>query len=520
MSANTLISALQDPARYDHATGKIKLFETHISWVLLTGDYVYKIKKPLDLGFLDFSSLAQRHRYCQQELELNRRLAPELYLGVVKISGSARHPRINGPGEAIEYAVKMRQFDPDMQFDSLLQRQALTTQHIDALADRIAAFHQGIETAPADSRYGTAPAVWQPMQDNFDQIEQRLQDRADRDRLERLRQWSRQRFDSLQTAISARKRNGFVRNCHGDMHLANIAWVNDAVTIFDCIEFNDEFRWIDVISEIAFTTMDLVDRERPDLAARLLDRYLQHTGDYGGLRLLRLYQVYRALVRAKVAIIRHSQGDISAQESAQALAQYRDYARLAESLTATTPIRLYITHGVSGAGKTTLSQPLLEQFGMIRLRSDVERKRLFGLAAQDESDSDTGAGIYTSSASEHTYARLQALATEVIHAGYNVIVDATFLKRMQRRMFQGLARQLAVPFVILHFHADESLLRRWIRERLAAGQDASEADVQVLEHQLNNQEPLIEGEADHIIAIDSGRDDAAESLLYAVKRLP
>jgi len=517
MTKTTLISALLQIQTYKHPITEIRLFETHISWIILTGDYAYKIKKPIDLGFLNFSTLALRKFYCEQELQLNQRLAPELYIEVVSLTGTAEQPQINGSGEVFEYAVKMRQFDPEQQLDILLQQDKLSRNHIDQLADTVASFHQQIEIASKDSPFGTAEAVWQPLQENFDQIKPRLEDEAELTHLKHLQQWSKQRFEQLKKVIAARKKNGFIRNCHGDMHLANITLINDKVTVFDCIEFNDNFRWIDVISEIAFTTMDLIDRQRPDLAARLLDRYLQRTGDYAGLALLQFYQVYRALVRAKVAIIRHSQPGLRKSEQQQSLQQYKDYSQLAETFIQLKPATLYIAHGVSGSGKTTLSQPLLEHFGMIRLRSDVERKRLFDLNAEANSQSDTGQGIYSKTASQQTYQQLIELSRHTIQAGFSTIIDATFLKHEQRQLFHNLAKELDVPFVILHFHADETLLRQWIIERQAAGKDASEATIEVLEHQLNTEQPLTEGEAHRIIAIDSGQDDAVDNLITAVE---
>ena len=517
MTKTPLITALLQPQCYPHSVAEIQLVETHISWLILTGDYVYKIKKPVDFGFLDFSSLELRKFYCEQELQLNQRLAPDIYLDVVSLCGTAEHPQINGNGEIFEYAVKMRQFDPRQQLDKLLQQHKLNSKHIDQLADIIASFHQQIDIAPRDSAFGTPEAVWDPVQENIDQIRPRLQDETELNRLDGLKQWSEQQFKQLKPVITTRKQQGFTRHCHGDMHLANITLIDDKVTIFDCIEFNDNFRWIDVISEIAFTTMDLIDRQRPDLSARLLDRYLQRTGDYAGLALLRFYQVYRALVRAKVAIIRHSQPGLSKTEQQHSLKHYKGYARLAESFTQIKPATLYIAQGVSGSGKTSLSQPLLERFGMIRLRSDVERKRLFGLTAEAKSQSKTAQGIYTTSASQQTYQQLIKLARHTIQAGYSTIIDATFLTRAQRQWFHELANELAVAFVILHFHADEALLRQWIIERQAAGKDASEATIEVLQQQLKTEQPLAEADADLIVSIDSGQDDAQDRLITAVR---
>ena len=517
MPTPPLIQALQNPALYDHPVSAFEVIETHISWVILTGDYAYKIKKPVNLGFLDFSTLELRHHYCLQELSLNHRLAPQLYLDVITISGTAEEPTLNNNGAAIEYAIKMRQFPQQAQLDRVLMRHELQPQQIDQLADTIAAFHQQIEVAPQSSSYGTPAAILDPVIENFNQIHPFLIADEEKRRLQQLEQWSHHTFEQLRPTFEQRKREGFIRNCHGDMHLANIALVDEEVVIFDCIEFNDNFRWIDTISEIAFTTMDLLDRNQPHYAARLLDRYLQRTGDYAGLSLLQFYQIYRALVRAKVAIIRAHQSGLPASTRAEALQQYRNYTLLAENFTVKKQPRLFIAHGVSGSGKTALTQPLLEQFGMIRLRSDVERKRLFGLTAEARTEAATSTGIYSSAASQRTYAHLLATAKQVCQNGYDVIVDATFLKRSQRQLFRTLAQQLGIPFVILHFYADEVLLRQWIEERTRAGKDASEATVAIMQQQLATEEPLSSAEADHVIAIDTGRGDAQQQLLDAVR---
>jgi len=515
----TLIQALLDPAIYPHPVKEIELFETHISWVILTGEFAYKIKKPVDLGFLDFSTLEKRQFYCQQELTLNQRLAPEIYLELIAIGGTAEAPLLGTSNNAFEYAIKMRQFDPSQQLDRLSAQNRVTPTHIDQLADSIAEFHAHCETATDKQAFGEPAAIWHPVQENFDQIHALLEQGHNDPQLERLADWSKTTFEQLETLIRQRKQSGFVRNGHGDMHLANMTLIDDKVVLFDCIEFNDEFRWIDVISDIAFTVMDLIDRKQSALAYRLLDRYLQRSGDYQGLALLRFYLVYRAMVRAKVAIIRSHQAGVSDSARQDCLAEYRQYQQLAEDFThAASPI-LFIAHGVSGSGKTVMTQPLLERFGMIRLRSDVERKRLFGLSPEARSDSDTQAGIYNADASQLTYQKLAELAQTVIEAGYSCIVDATFLKRSQRQQFQQLAARLERRFVILHFHADKALLCQWIEERLAAGKDASEATVEVLEHQLRSEEPLDNKEADQIIAIDTGFDEATDELIRAVTPL-
>ncbi len=511
----TLIKALQNPALYNHPISHFQVIETHISWVLLTGDYAYKIKKPIDLGFLSFSSLAKRHHYCLQELALNRRLAPQIYLDVIAIGGKPESP-VLGTEPIIEYAVKMRQFSQADRLDNVLASHALKPKHIDQLADNIAAFHEQIEIAGKDSDYGNPASVLEPVEENFQQIFTRLSDDNDIRQLETLKNWSQTKYTQLLPHIKQRKAGGFVRNCHGDLHLANIALIDEKIVIFDCIEFNALLRWIDVISEIAFTTMDLIDRGHDNFAARLLDRYLQCSGDYAGLILFQFYQVYRALVRAKVAIIRTHQPMLSKHEKQLAFKQYQEYITQAESFTHHHQQTLFITYGVSGSGKTTLTQPLLEKLSLIRLRSDVERKRLFGLQAEAHTGSANIHKIYSADASQRTYHHLLTTAKKLCQSSFSVIIDATFLKQAHRQPFQALAKELNISFVILHFHAEEQLLHQWIKKRAKADTDASEATIEVLQHQLTTIEPLSENEANHIININSGDENATEKLIGAV----
>ena len=514
-----LIAALRDHATYPHAVREIEVIETHISWVILTGDYAYKLKKPVDLGFLDFTTLEQRRFYCEQELRLNRRLAPEIYLEVVAITGSAEHPVWNGAGEAIEYAVKMRQFPQEALLDRLLERGEMTPQHIDALTARIAAFHGEVEVAGADSPFGTPQRVLEPAMENFRQIRALLDSPADLAALDVLQAWTEQQHAALAATFAQRKRDGFVRECHGDMHLGNIALVDGEVTVFDCIEFNDDLRWIDVISEVAFLVMDLMDRKRADLGWRALNAYLEATGDYAGLAVLRYYLVYRAMVRAKVSAIRAGQTGLEPSERASVMGRYRGYTRLAQSFAAEPRPLLAITHGLSGSGKTTLSQTILEATGAIRIRSDVERKRLFGLAADERSGSGVASGLYGADATGLTYRHLETLAGAMVRAGFPAIVDAAFLQRAQRDSFRELASTLGVPFAILDFPADKATLRQRVAGRMALGRDASEADLAVLEHQFATQQPLAADELPLAITVATMNEGAPTSATEALRRL-
>jgi aminoglycoside phosphotransferase family enzyme/predicted kinase len=513
-----LIHALMRPELYDHPVQGFRLVETHISYVLLTGAFAYKIKKPVDMGFLDFSTIENRRHFCEEELRLNRRLAPELYLAVVPIGGTPDAPVWNGPGPAIEYAVKMREFPQEAQLDRVLFEGRLRPEHIDGLAAQLAAFHGSIPAAAPGTPFGTPEGVAKPVLDNFGPIRARFSDSREAAQLARLEDWTEKTHRALTGDFLARKKDGFVRECHGDMHLANMVLIDDGVLIFDCIEFNENLRWIDVMSEIAFLTMDLDDRERPDLSRRVLNAYLEITGDYGGLRVLRFYQVYRALVRAKVACIRLGQAGLSDSDQRLTRKQYRTYEALAETYTAAPSPWLAITHGLSGSGKTTLSRMLLEASGAIRIRTDVERKRLFGLAPEARTASGMDQGLYAPDATERTYRKVADQARSVLAAGFPVIADGAFLKRNQRRILRSVAEESKAPFVILDLVADEFSLQSRLAERTRAGRDASEADLAVLKNQIATREVLDPDEEISALRVDTDNPFSVEPVLSRLYR--
>ena len=497
-----LIAALADPALFGGGCRRVVHLETHISHVLLTGAFAYKIKKPVNLGFLDFTSLASRKFYCEQELRLNRRLAPAIYLDVVPIAGSAGHPEVGGAGPPLEYAVRMREFPQDALASRMLASGALAAGHVDALAAQVAAFHGRVTAAGPDSRFGAPDTVRHVAMQNFEQIRPRLDDDEDRAALDALRAWTEREHAARHSAFRERRDRGFVRECHGDLHLGNIAVVDGEVVIFDCIEFNDELRWIDVMSEAAFTVMDLADRGRPDLAHRFRNAYLEITGDYAGLSVFPYYLVYRALVRAKIACLRSCQlqgGDAKAA----LVAEYRSYVGLASQYARATQPAIVVTHGPSGCGKTALTQALLELTGAVRIRTDVERKRLHGIGPQARSGSAPGAGLYAPDATERTYRRALALAEAVASAGGIAIADGTFLRRWQRDLFRARAAELGIPFVIVAFAASEATLLARVALRALRASDASEADLPVLDLQLRTQEPLAADEQACAVPFDA-----------------
>lgn len=484
-----LVAALQDGHRFPHAAQSVRLVETHISWVLLAGRYAYKIKKAVDLGFLNFTNLEDRRFYCSEEVRLNRRLAPKIYLDVVPIGGTPGRPEF-GAQPAIEYAVRMRRFATSNELDHLLERGKLMPQHMDRLAATLALFHGGLPRAQADSPFGAAAAIRAAAMQNFEQMLSLLAAQADRDAVTAVKRSTEHAYTACEKYFSRRHAQGYVRECHGDLHLGNVVLIGEQPVPFDGIEFNPALRWIDVMDEVAFLAMDLLHGKRADLAFRFLNAYLEATGDYAGMAVLRFYLAYRAAVRAKVSAIRVFQPGQSRNVRDCELASWRDYLALAGECLAQRRSALIITHGLPGSGKSAFARAAVERLQAIRIRSDVERKRLFGLRPLDDSRSAAGAGIYSAEATQRTYARLHELAHDLLDAGFPVIVDAAFLRQDEREQFYQLALKMSVPFVIASRTASTEILSARIMRRHQAASDASEADIGVLHMLQATQQPL------------------------------
>nr|WP_232470757.1 bifunctional aminoglycoside phosphotransferase/ATP-binding protein [Methylococcus sp. BF19-07] len=488
---------------YPHPVSNIRLIETHISWVFLTGTYAYKIKKPVDFGFLDFSTLDRRRQCCEEEIRLNRRLAPELYLAVCPITGSPQTPRIDGEGQPFEYAVKMRQFAEGSLFTDMAAANTLTSNHVDALARLIAEFHRSIPRSGGTEDYGSPPLIRSATLDNFAHIEAVLPPGEMHSGIAALKASAETDHEALEGVFQARKREGFVRECHGDLHLANIALIGGKPVPFDAIEFSPALRWIDVISELAFLAMDLEARDFCRLAARLVNGYLAITGDYGGMALWHYYLRYRAMVRAKIAVLSWSSASTDAAR-VEHLTRFRHYVDYALSVSPDRRPRLIIMHGVSGSGKSHLAMQLAERERAIVIRSDVERKRL---ALRLQADP---ARMYLPEFTRATYDELLELATPALRAGLSVILDATFLERRYRDDARELADRTGAGFVIVAIDAPEPILRQRVLARQQAGADPSDADLGILEKQLRSRRPLGVDEAR--FTVTCGPDGTAPEL--------
>jgi aminoglycoside phosphotransferase family enzyme/predicted kinase len=511
MDSGTLQQLLR-PEAFSHPPGTILLRETHISWVILAGGFAYKIKKPVNFGFLDFSTLALRRHFCEQELALNRRFAPELYLAVVAVTDDGAGPRFEGNGPVIDYAVKMRRFDEALLLDNIAARGELDRSLVRALAREIA--HQQDQApvchpGPGGDSPGSPAVLRAAMVQNFAQVRNYRLGPGQLDTLLAVEQWTLRRYGELLPRLDQRAAQGMVIDGHGDAHLGNIALVGGAVRLFDCIEFNPSLRIIDSIGEIALLCMDLEARGHGGESHCLLADYLEYRGDYAGLALLNLYRCYFAMVRAKVALLREP-ADREAIEDTAAYSDFHRYLMLAASYCDQPATFLAITHGVSGSGKSTVADKLVAASGALRIRSDVERKRLFGLAPEQRSDPADEQRLYSSAMSQQTFERLEQLALLALDAGFAVIVDATFLHRRTRDTFRQLAGRLDLPFAIIDCSAPPDQLRQRLVAREQHAHDASEAGVRVMENQLAVDQPLAGAELAYRVAADSG--EAADTL--------
>lgn len=513
---DSLIQALQNPKFYPHETANIQVIQTHISWVILTGDYAYKIKKPVNFGFLDFESLEARQHFCQEELRLNQRMTEGLYLEVLPITGSPAQPELNGSGPVIEYALKMRQFPQSQLLSQLQQRGELTASHIDGLAEQISSFHLHAPQVPGEHELCSAAAVMAPVRQNFEQIRPLLEHSEDLQQLDALQAWAEDSFQRLQPLLEQRARNGSIRECHGDIHLNNATLLDGKVVLFDCIEFNEPFRFIDIANDAAFLAMDLEDRGMHALANRFINSWIEQTNEYQAMPLLGFYKAYRAMVRAKVNLFRLS-ADTSSAERADIMATYRSYANLAESYCQIPARLLAITYGTSAIGKSTVAMQLVEQLGAIRVRSDVERKRLFGEQPQQHKNQ-PNSGIYTADANLATYQRLHLLAQQALQAGLPVVLDATYLRSYSRDEAREIAQQLGVPFLILACHAPDELVAKWLLQRQQSVNDPSDATLDIIKAQQQHREPLTQSEQQQAISIDTSDAQAVGSLVELIRK--
>jgi len=462
------------------------LVQTHLSSLLLGRQWVLKLKKPIALDFVDFRNADRRRQACEEELRLNRRTAARWYVDVLPVTGSTDAPRLGGHGdpadEPWDWALRMRRFDETATYERLAAAGALGEAQIDALAARVAAFHRALPPSPA--AWGDPQTALAFALANLRTLAAALPAQAAA--LAALRDWTCARHAALAPVLARRRAQGRVREGHGDLHLGNVVWIDGDAVPFDALEFDPRLRHTDTVGDAAFAYADLLDHGLPALAWRYLGGWVEACGDHDGLPLLRWFAAYRALVRAKVAAIRAQQADADALAAAATAAAQR---RVALALALAQPPRpqLVLTCGLSGSGKSSVAQRLAERLGGLRVRSDVERKRLHGLAPTARPTDP--ATLYHPGATQRTYARLLTVARWAVDGELNLVVDAAYLRRAERDAMRALARTLGVEATVVECRAPAAVLRERLARRAAAGRDPSDATAEVLALQQRVQEP-------------------------------
>jgi aminoglycoside phosphotransferase family enzyme/predicted kinase len=525
MELARLIAALADPAAYPDAVGAdgVTVRQTHISAVFLAGPFAYKLKKPLDLGFLDYSTLDRRRLACDEEVRLNRRLAPSVYLGVVPIAAEGPTIRMEGAGEVVEWAVKMVRLPDEATLGARLDRGEIDAGHLEALARRLADFHAGAEKGQAVAAFGRFEVVAGNALENFDQSAAHVGTTMSEAVFDRLRILNESALARLRPTIEGRAERGIPRDGHGDLRLGHVYHFPDRappadLVVLDCIEFHPRFRCADPVADVAFLVMDLVRHGRRDLARGFADAYLRASDDPEGRALLPFYTAYRAAVRGKVEGMEYLEPEVPEAERAAALTRARAHWLLALGELEEPSRRpcLVLVGGLPGTGKSTLARALAAHAGFDVIRSDVVRKELAGLGQGDAAATSFGEGIYSPEWTERTYADCARRAEGLLFEGRRALVDASFGAASRRRVFLELGGRWGVPAWCLPCEADPSVVRGRLERRSG---DASDADwsiyLEAAEHWEESDEAT--RRATRPIVTDGGEPEALAQAIEALR---
>jgi hypothetical protein len=498
-----LIQALLEPEIYPHGPTKIELMQTQMSFIFLTGDYAYKVKKPVDLGYLDYTTLEKRRFFCQRELELNRRLCPEIYLEVVPIVQRGGKFFLGGEGEPVEYAVKMRQLPSERMMDVLLRKKQVSSEMVGRVAEKVAKFHQEARTSEVISGYGGLNIVLINTEENFAQTQKYLGISIRQEQYRDIRDYTDGFVSRNASLFQRRVEQGRIRDCHGDLHSAHICFT-DGICIYDCIEFNDRFRYSDVASEVAFLAMDLDFYGCPHLSQSFVQVYVERSGDGELLELLDFYKCYRAYVRGKVESFKLDDPHISAEEKSKVLSAAQRYFALAHSyvLGSLAPV-LLITVGLVGTGKTTLARNLAQKMGLEVISSDVVRKRLAGIPPAEHRFEQFENGIYSEEFTRRTYEQMLAEARNILAQRRSVLLDASFRKREERLKARKLAEEMGAEFIVLECRLEEKEVKRRLEQRLREESSVSDARWEIYQRQKEQFEPVTEVSPESHLAVDT-----------------
>jgi uncharacterized protein len=496
----TLIQQMLEPEFYPHpVTTPIQLMQTHASYVLLTGEFAYKLKKPVNFGFLDYSTVAKRQHFCTEELRLNQRGAKELYLEVIPIARQDRTYHLGNDGEIVDYAVKMIQFPQANLLSNLFEAGMMTISDIEEMGRVVAAFHSRAQTNEYISDFGKVDRIKESIDDNYRQTEKYINRAQTQQQYLETKAYTDRFLYEHPELFTSRVTGGFIRECHGDLHLRNICQWHDKILLFDCIEFNEPFRFVDTMYDVAFTVMDLEARGRKDLANRFLNTYVEQTGDWAGLQVLPLYLSRQAYVRAKVTsfllddlLIPSTDRDAAATTAAAYYHQAWAYTRSRQG-------KLILMSGLSGSGKSTLGKKIATAIGAIHLRSDAVRKHLGGIPLLAKGD----ASLYTPAMTARTYDQVLELGHKLTERGFSVILDAKYDRYSLRAAVVNFAQAQGIPLQILHCTAPDAVLRDRLQQRTG---DIADATVDLLTSQQAAWEDFTPAERVYVTTVDTTQD--------------
>jgi len=497
-----LVKALLEPEAYPEATEGIELMQTQMSFVFLTDHFVYKVKKPVDLGYLDYTTLDKRHFYCRKELELNRRLCPEIYLEVVPITSEGGAIRIGGRGETIDYAVKMRRLPQEKMMNVLLAGDGVSAEMVTRVARKLAEFHKKAETNAEISVFGEIKAITMNTDENFSQTDKYIGKTISKDDYHGIKEYTDSFIQKNVTLFNQRIKEGRIKDCHGDLHAAHICFA-DGICIYDCIEFNDRFRYCDVASEIAFLAMDLDHYGRADLSRTLVKAYVAESGDKEMPELIGFYKGYRAYVRGKVESFKLDDPYISEGEKGKVQAVAASYFDLARAGTRARPA-LFITVGLVGTGKSTLAKELAKRLGLVVISSDVTRKQLAGIPVTEHRFEKFDSGLYSAELSRRTYEQVLSTAGEILREGGSVVLDASFIRAQERLNAKRTAEETGADFFIIECTLDEVKIKERLARRLEQG-SVSDGRWEIYQPQKKAFEPIAEASPQKHAIIDTSK---------------
>ncbi|MDD2309072.1 MAG: AAA family ATPase [Desulfuromonadaceae bacterium] len=510
-----ILESLRNPAAYPVQTRAVELVQTHISWLFLTDTHVFKLKKPVNFGFLDFSTLDRRRFYCYEELRLNRRLCPDIYEQVIELRETDAGAAFVGNGKVIEYAVMMKRLPADRMLDRLVDSGRISVEEIQIIVFEISRFHSNAATSPHISQFGSLEQIQYNWRENFEQALPFQTTTLPLDVFETIRSYVETFTTSHSALFAERINNGYIRECDGDIHLGNICLLNNAAYIFDCIEFNERFRYSDTAADIAFLLMDLDFHSRSDLADAALTAYITASGDSSIAKVITFYKVYRAFVRGKVESMQLQDAGIAHKARAAAERNAIRYFRLAQGycLRSVLPPTLFITSGTMGCGKSTLAGQLAFELGLATFNSDTIRKQLAGVPPETAVKTTFGAGLYSKEMSQRTYRKLEQLADNELASRHSTVIDAGFGTRDERAEFARLAASRGAEFIILFVQCHPDEQRQRLRERSSHGDSVSDGRVELLDQQTKLFEPPDVSEG-RIISIST--NEGAEFTLKSI----